>query len=77
MLNQRVTGKFPTISERLRSPKKKTAAPAAIRNGGGNLIRKLARTSVDEFRAKVPRLTSVRLVPVYNDAGGIFGWEVA
>jgi hypothetical protein len=77
VLNQRVTGKFPTISDRLRRPKKKTAAQGVGTRDGGNLVEKLAKTSRAQFRAKAPRLTSVRLVPCYNDAGGIFGWEMA
>ncbi|GEO18750.1 hypothetical protein MAE02_64460 [Microvirga aerophila] len=77
MLNQRVTGKFPTISDRHRSSQKKTAVPAGPRNGGDNLVEKLGRTSKAEDRAKAPRLASVRLKGLFTDEGYFFGWEVA
>ena len=76
MLNQRVTGKFPTYSERLRGPKKKTAAVGVGAQGGGNLVRKALKTSKHEHRAIVPRLA--RLIPIWSDDRRHFqGWEVA
>jgi len=78
VLNQRVTGKFPTISERLRRPKKKTATLGVGAQGsGGNLIRKVSKTSKGEFRAKAPLLASVRLKGLFTDEGHFYGWEVA
>jgi hypothetical protein len=77
VLYQRVTGKFPTISDRHRGSQKKTAAPAGPRNGGGKLIKKLVRTSKPEHRAVVPQLASARLKGLFNDEGRFYGWEVA
>jgi hypothetical protein len=77
VLNQRVTGKFPTISDRHRGSQKKTAAPAGPRNDGGNLVKKRAKTSKAEDRAKAPKLASFHLKGLFNDEGYFYGWEVA
>lgn len=78
MKYQRVTGKFPTIPERLRSPKKKAAALGVGAQGsGGNLIRKPGRTSNAKHRAKVSHLTSLHLKGLFTDEGHFYGWEVA
>jgi hypothetical protein len=71
-----------SVSDRLKSEpvgraKKKTAAPAGSRNGGGNLVKKLGRTSKAQHRTRAPQLASLRLKGLFNDEGHFYGWEVA
>lgn len=77
MMYQRVTGEFPTIPERLRSPKKKTAAPAGPRNGGEKQSRKLDKTSKAQHRANAFHLATLRFKGIISNEGYFQGWEVA
>lgn len=52
----------------------KTAAPAGPRNGG-NLVKKLGRTSVNNSRTSPLLLTRVRMVACFSDEGYLYGWE--
>jgi hypothetical protein len=69
-------GLFPP-SFRQACRQKKTAALGVGTRDGGNLVEKLAKTSNAEFRAKAPRLASLRLKGLFTDEGHFYGWEVA
>lgn len=53
---------------------KKTAEPAGPRNGG-NLVKKLGRTSVNDSRTSPLSLTRVHMVACFSDVAYLYCWE--